>query len=91
MLETNSSLLNINHQSSKLYITALLFAHKVARLATPSELNIPITLLKLKMNSYIYTWGTRTLLVLGTGTILVPGTGTVLVSAALLLLHSVLT
>ena len=84
MLSTQSSLLNINHQSSKSYNTALSFAHKVACLATQSELNFPISLICLKLTKtktdslYIHL-GIRTVLVLGTGTVLVLGTGTVIV------------
>ena len=70
-------------QSSKSYITALSFAHKVTRLTPQSELNLSVSLIYLKLTlkliSYTYTWGTETIPVGGTGTILVPSTGTVLV------------
>ena len=63
----------------KSYITAPSFAHKVARLAIQSELNLSISLfslklLKIKLIHSIYTWGTGTVLVVGTETVLVPGT-----------------
>ena len=59
------ALLNINLQSSKLYITALSFAHKVARLAIKSEPNLPISLNSKKLK-LIPPWGTRSIIVPGT-------------------------
>ena len=72
------------------------YAHKVARLTPPSELNLSVSLiylnsLKLKLIPYIYTWGVSTLLCSGTGTILFLGTGTIPVPLALVLFRSVLT
>ena len=77
------------------------FVHKVTRLSRPSELNLSVSriylkLLRLKL-IHLYTWGTGTILVPGTfpvpgtGTVLIPGTRTVPVPLTLVLFHSVLT